>query len=54
MRGNSNVIHITRVNLDTISGFTTPFDPAELTAFSFLNPINFSEVEVRQYSTESN
>lgn len=36
MRGDSNVIHITRVNLDTNTGFTTPSDPAELTTFSFL------------------
>lgn len=44
LKDDSNLIHITTVNIDTIPGFTTLFGPIQLTMLSRLNPINSSVV----------
>lgn len=45
MRADSNLTHVTRVNLDIIPGFTILSNPAQLTTFPCLNLFNSSEVD---------
>lgn len=45
IKNDSNLIHITTLNVDTIPDFTTCSGHTQLTTFSWLNPINSSEVQ---------